>query len=181
MSWWRCRAHRSRRRAPCWMSPPCGSERRQHAVDVFGRRGLVTRHGDVVLVDEPDVDAARLGLVANLRGPARHARQHRVEEPLVDHVDALPRKVRPPGCARGRAPGGRCRSARRRRDSWRTSRRSPPAEPARCRCCWWPCHGECAVRGSAGTAGRPVSRRLSTDTPTSRPGSCRAWLVCTAR
>ena len=74
------------------MSPRGGSERRQHPVDVLGRGGLVTRHGDVVVVDEPDVDAARLGLVANLRGPTGHPRQHGVEEPVVHHVDACRRQ-----------------------------------------------------------------------------------------
>ena len=72
----------------------CGRrpERRQHPVDMLGRGGLVTRHRYVVVVDEPYVDAARLGLIADLRGPARHTDQHRVEETLVDHADPSRRK-----------------------------------------------------------------------------------------
>ena len=46
----------------------------------------------MVVVDEPHVDPPRLGIVANLRGPAGHSRQHGVEEPVVDHVHARGRQ-----------------------------------------------------------------------------------------
>ena len=53
----------------------------------------------MVVVDEPDVDAARLGLVADLRGPTGHPRQHGVEERVVHDVDAGRRQ---PGRQRAR-------------------------------------------------------------------------------
>ena len=42
----------------------------------------------MVGVDQPDVDAARLGGVTDLRGPTGYPRQHGVEELSVHHVDA---------------------------------------------------------------------------------------------
>ena len=98
-------------------------------------------------------------------GPAGHPGQHGVEERGRAPPRRPPPSARRPARARGRARGARSRSARRRRDSWRTSRRSPPAAPARCRCCWSPCRGGCAARGSAAPAGRPATPSASTRHP----------------
>ncbi len=109
-------------------------------------------------------------------GPAGHLRQHGVEERVVHHVDTGGGQ---PGRQRAGVavhPPGDRRSARRRRDSSRTSRPSPPAAPARCRCCRSPCRGGCAVRGSAATAGRPaIRRRPRTPRPAGRAAGGRAW------
>ena len=59
-------------------------------------------------------------------------------------------------CADG--PCGRCGSGLRGRDRPRTSRRSPPAAPARCRCWRSPFRGGYAVRGSAAPADKPAVR-----------------------
>ena len=78
--------------------------------------------------------------------------------------DARPRcRRRRPDLRQGRwrsgGHGGRSPSALPGRDRRRTSRRSRPAGPARCRCCSSPCRGGCAARGSAGQAGTPGCRR----------------------
>ena len=115
---WRCRACREAHRR----TPPCGSERRQHRVDVLGGGRLVTRHRHVVVVDQPDVDAARLGLVADLRGAARAPGPARCRRTRRAPRRRPPPTARPPRRGRGRAPGARSRPARRRRGSSRTSR-----------------------------------------------------------
>ena len=87
MSGWRYRAGRT--------PPPCrGPEGRQHGVDVVGGGGFVAGHRDVVSVDQPDVDAARLGAVTHLGGPTGHPGQHGVEERAVHHVDTGGRQAR---------------------------------------------------------------------------------------
>ena len=71
---------------------------------------------------------------------------------------------RPPALRRGDARGAAmCGQALPGRDRPRTSRRSPPAAPARCRCWRSPSRGGCAARGSAARADRPGSPRESTE------------------
>ena len=141
------------------------AERLEHRRHVGVGGGLVARHRHVVGVDPPHVDAVGLRRGDDLVGAAGHPGQHGVEVRVVHQLHSPSSRRRSP--RRGRAPAARSRSGPRRRGSSRTSRPSPPAAPARCRCCWSPCRGGCAVRGSAATAGRPgaVARR-----PTPRPG-----------
>ena len=62
-----------------------------------------------------------------------------------------------------RAPGRRWPGAPRARGRRRTCRPSPPAAPARCRCCWSPSRGGCAARGSAAPCAAPGARGVLGD------------------
>ena len=53
---------------------------------------------DGVVVDAAQVDAGRQGGGHDRRGPARHPSGHRVEERVVDHLDAASRAAPPPAC-----------------------------------------------------------------------------------
>ena len=84
--------------------------------------------------------------------------RHRVEERLRLRRKAELAQARPPAPRRGDARCARCASAPPGRDRPHTSRRSPPAAPARCRCWRSPFRGGCAARGSAAPADRPAAR-----------------------
>ena len=101
----------------------------------------------------------RLGGVADLRRLAGHPGQDRVEERVVDDLHTATGQPCGHRAGTADAPAARSRSARRHRDSSRTSPPSPPAAPARCRYCLSPCPAGCAVRGSATPAGTPGRRR----------------------
>ena len=122
-----------------------------------------------------------LAAATHLVGAARHPGQHGVEERVVHHVDtaaaqpaAIARRVavHPPR-DRGQPVGAVVARVHRGHHRQQHLRGADVARS--------PCRGGCAVRGSAAPAGRPASPSASTDTPTSRPGSCRACLACTAR
>ena len=176
MCGWRCRV------PPNWLAAAgCAPNASSTASTCVGGGGLVARHRHVVVVDQPDVDAARLGRGAAPPSARPGTRASTVSK-KASCTTATP--AAQPGGHRARVavhPVGDRGAGRRRRGSWRTSRPSRPAAPARCRCCWSPCRGGCAARGSAAPAGTPATPSASTETPTRRPGSCRACLACTAR
>ena len=71
----------------------------------------------------------------------------------------------------------RCAAALPARGRPRTCTPSPPAAPAPCRCCSWPCRAGCAARASAAPGGRRAGPRRRCDTPTMRPGHLALVLV----
>ena len=156
------------------LSRPRGSERVEHRRDVRRRWWPRRRRRETWSSSTRHrLMPVGLGRRDHLVGAAGHAGEHGVEERVV-HQRVAQRARDRLGAAR--APGARSRPARRRRDSWRTSRPSPRAAPARCRCCWWPCRGGCAARGSAAPAGTPARRRRpATHRPAGRAAAGRAW------
>ena len=135
------------------------AERRPQRLQV--RHGGQLRAGDPqrVGVDAVQRDPVGVCRVGDRGGPARRPDPDRVEERLVDDLDAArragPRRARRP-CG-GRA--GRCAPARPGRGRRRSRRRRRRAAPARCRCWTWPSRGGCAARGSAAPAAARGGRR----------------------
>ncbi len=84
--------------------------------------------------------------------------RHRVEESLRVRRKAELAQTPPPAPRRGDARCARSPSAPPGHDRPRTSRRSPPAAPARCRCWRSPFRGGYAARGFAARGDRPARR-----------------------
>ena len=141
-----------------------------HRLDDLGRRGFVDGNAERAVTD-PQIDLFRqragddLALPGAGRPPSPCRRTHRSS--TRSRACASP----PPAPRRGDAPRARYGSAPPGRDRPHTSRRSPRAAPARCRCWRSPFRGGYAARGSAAPADRPAAPRESTDSPTMRPGS----------
>ena len=123
---------------------------------------LVERHAD-----EPSAKRAQVEALAGARAPSTAvARGGRRSAPCSVSKKGARAGVEPsrrsPSCSSARRACGRGgRSARGppARGRRRTSRPSPPAAPAPCRCCSWPSRGGCAARASAARAGRPCGPR----------------------
>ena len=142
-----------------------------HRLDDLRRGGLVHRDAERAVAD-PQIDLFRRARGRRFRSALRRRRTVTVSKNAsLRRRKAELAQVRPPAPRRGDAPCVRYASALPGRDRPRTSRRSPPAAPARCRCWRSPFRGGYAARGSAAPADRPARPRRSTDRPTMRPGS----------
>ena len=126
-----------------------------HRLDDLRRRGFIERNAERAVADpQIDVFAQRAGndlaLLAAAVPPSPCRKTSRIWAQI--RACAIP----PPAPPRGDAPCGRYGSAPPGHDRPHTSRRSPPAAPARCRCWKSLFRAGYAARGSAAPADRPA-------------------------
>ena len=170
-------------------SSTCGAAAARRAARPAAREDLHERRArpPSVVVSSSAIVTRRVGQPAQVDPPLRGRLRasaatsldvavdaDRVEEALVLDLDA--QLLEPGARARRRQPadalGDRAQPLAA-RDRRRTSRRSPPAAPAPCRCCWSPSRGGCAARASAAPCGSATWPCASSETPMRRPGSLR--------
>ena len=146
-------------------------ERVPESPQVLLQRRLVEADPQRPVAVVAEVDPPRARLAKDVGRPRARADAQGVEEGERPGIEAEAPQAGGEERRSGGGRGARSRGGLRARGRRRTCSPSPPAAPAPCRCCWWPCRAGCAARASAGPGAARGFRGGPWRRPPAGPGS----------